>query len=613
MAISAQDEARRNDGRSGYTPMQDPRDTRQPPVMGSYSPANVPRGMGAVDPQFASAQKSAQSTANAMQQYNSQPRQPSTRQTFPSAEGPMPTGTLQRMGAGLSSSLDSAQPEGYSMYGNVSGSNMVDSLRDYFGSGGAQQPNQTSALLASARERSAGRSSGNESLQRMRQTASDGMASARGAWDRFANQQPLGIPNVDPVTGARVTSPQIESSGFLRGDQLPDNLLNFDGSNFGAASDREMQTLVGGDSRQLGVRGDQNFLTRADGSRLYASDYGNNVNTMDMAGANSAMAQANAIRQRQIDAQPERRRGPQAPPDMASILANVDTSGLSASAGRSMRQGVIDSTIGAYESSMDRQSRERMSQQDNQNQLMMQQMRNDGTLEAARMGDEAAMERAVYAANTLPITDLLAMLNDPDQTEEGRMYFENILEQRLRGEVPEGRSYAEGGLVEPVTPMGAMAGMGGEYGQAPQQPMQAEVQEYQRYVSGAKGMGIPAVPFEEFLQMKEGAAALGGGGGEPAMPQMVKQPQGALAFAEGGMIPDPMDASGAMVIDPDPMAGTDSIPAMIDGQVPAKLDSGEFVLPEDVTRFFGTKKLNDMIQQARSAMQEANASPGPAM
>ena len=588
MAISAQDQFRRNDGRSGYTPMQDPRDTRQPPVMGSYSPANIPRGMGAVDPQFASAQKSAQSTANAMQQYNSQPRQPSTRQTFPSAEGPMPTGALQRT---------------FYNANNTAGSS--DRVR-----GGGMREAENPYTLNEGNLVTRGQRKNNPTMPVVDSSALGGVASS-GQMGR----------------GSRAGRDTVLDNS-IPDDQLPDNLLKFDGSNFGAASDRGVQALIGGDSRTSGIRGDQNFLTRADGSRLYASDYGSNVNTMDMGAANSAMAEANAIRQRQIDAQPERRRGPQAPPDMASILANVDTSGLSASAGRSMRQGVIDSTIGAYESNLDRQSRERITQQDNAAGLMMQQMRNDGGLQQAMAGDAAAMERLQTTLNSFSVDGIVNMLSAEGMDPAIQSTLLESLMRRLDAEEAEesgddeaarqeiianANSYAEGGLVDPVIPMGAMAGMGGEYGQAPQQPMQAEVQEYQRYVAGAKGMGIPAVPFEEFLQMKEGAAALGGGGGEPAMPQMVNQPQGALAFAEGGMVPDPMDVSGDMVIDPNPMAGTDSIPAMIDGQVPAKLDSGEFVLPEDVTRFFGTKKLNDMIQQARSAMQEANASPGPAM
>lgn len=365
-------------------------------------------------------------------------------------------------------------------------------------------------------------------------------------------------------------------------------------------------------------RNNGNALTRLSDGRTWTPEdvnFGRDVNTMDMAGGTAAMAEANAIRQQMIDAQPERRRGPQAPPDMASILANVDTSGLSASAGRSMRQGVIDSTLGAYESAQDRQMRERVAQQDNASQVMIQQMRNDGSMDAAMAGNAAKMEQLEFVANNMSADVITSMLNVEGIEPQLQMTLLDALMRKLDAEeteeIADAKSYAEGGLVDPVIPMGAMAGMGGEYGQAPQMPMQDEIQEYQRYAAGAQSMGIEAVPLEEFLAMREGAAAQAQQ--QPQMPDMMEQPQGAMAFAEGGMIPDPMDASGSMVIDPDPMAGTDSIPAMIDGQVPAKLDSGEFVIPEDVTRFFGTKKLNDMIQQARSAVQEANASPGPAM
>ena len=52
-------------------------------------------------------------------------------------------------------------------------------------------------------------------------------------------------------------------------------------------------------------------------------------------------------------------------------------------------------------------------------------------------------------------------------------------------------------------------------------------------------------------------------------------------------------------MDTDPNAPTDSIPAMVDEAMPAKLDSGEFVIPKDVVQFFGTDKLNKLIAQAR--------------
>ena len=73
----------------------------------------------------------------------------------------------------------------------------------------------------------------------------------------------------------------------------------------------------------------------------------------------------------------------------------------------------------------------------------------------------------------------------------------------------------------------------------------------------------------------------------------------AKAFANGGEVPDPRDVGGRMVMDTDPNAPTDSIPAMVDEAMPAKLDSGEFVIPKDVVQFFGTDKLNKLIAQAR--------------
>ena len=137
--------------------------------------------------------------------------------------------------------------------------------------------------------------------------------------------------------------------------------------------------------------------------------------------------------------------------------------------------------------------------------------------------------------------------------------------------------YAQGGMVR-----------GAGYGQTPQAAaVLPEVNEYRDYAMGAKSLGLPAVPFEQFLTLRQGAK------------QVAAAPQGAMAFANGGEIPDPRDVSGRMVMDTDPNAPTDSIPAMVDESMPAKLDSGEFVIPKDVVQFFGTDKLNKMIAQAR--------------
>ena len=139
--------------------------------------------------------------------------------------------------------------------------------------------------------------------------------------------------------------------------------------------------------------------------------------------------------------------------------------------------------------------------------------------------------------------------------------------------------YAQGGMVR-----------GAGYGQTPQAAaVLPEVNEYREYAMGAQAMGLPAVPFEKFLTMRTGAKQVA-----QAQPS-----QGAMAFANGGSVPDPRDVSGKMVMDADPNAPTDSIPAMVDESMPAKLDSGEFVIPKDVVQFFGTDKLNKMIAQAR--------------
>lgn len=139
--------------------------------------------------------------------------------------------------------------------------------------------------------------------------------------------------------------------------------------------------------------------------------------------------------------------------------------------------------------------------------------------------------------------------------------------------------YAQGGMVR-----------GAGYGQTPQAAaVLPEVNEYREYAMGAKSLGLPAVPFEQFLTLRQGAKQVA-----------AAQPQGgAMAFANGGEVPDPRDVGGRMVMDTDPNAPTDSIPAMVDESMPAKLDSGEFVIPKDVVQFFGTDKLNKMIAQAR--------------
>ena len=141
------------------------------------------------------------------------------------------------------------------------------------------------------------------------------------------------------------------------------------------------------------------------------------------------------------------------------------------------------------------------------------------------------------------------------------------------------RKYAGGGMVSPQAPV---------YGGAPDaQRADPLINAYRVYTTQSKAMGAPTVPFAEFSSLYAGAA------------QGPMQPP--VGMAGGGAVP----AAGKMVIDTDPNARTDSIPAMIDGEQPAALNSGEFVFPTDVTSYYGTKMLSGMIEKAR---QGANGS-----
>lgn len=205
---------------------------------------------------------------------------------------------------------------------------------------------------------------------------------------------------------------------------------------------------------------------------------------------------------------------------------------------------------------------------------------------------------------------------------ESRLY--EIME-RLVGPV---ENFAMGGLVPETGVETQNFAMGGEVmppsmsgdmpAQIPTEPQNGPPplsREYEQYAQGAQQLGVPTVPYEDFVNLMPQA---------PAMPNEAPdqtQPYGAMGFARGGEIPNPGnpqemvasaiqgtmqgsdDVSGREVFDPDPAAGTDSIPAIIDGQQPAALDSGEFVIPEHVVRFHGLDKLRKLIAQADTESQ----------
>ena len=231
-------------------------------------------------------------------------------------------------------------------------------------------------------------------------------------------------------------------------------------------------------------------------------------------------------------------------------------------------------------------------------------------------GDDAGLTRAIgeYQAQK-DIYDIQSF------AQQQGVPMDELLQDYANGEVggylgqimsrvygaPEDTSYAAGGLVEAsMGPSDAGMQMAGEpvgVGNAAPPPMDYA---YQQYAAGAQQIGVQPVPYEDFVNLMPQAQPM------PQAAPGPEQPYAQMGFADGGAIPSQeellatqigasmggQDVSGRMVMDPDPMAETDSIPAVIDGQIPAALDSGEFVIPEHAVRFHGIDKLMKLIAQA---------------
>jgi hypothetical protein len=73
-------------------------------------------------------------------------------------------------------------------------------------------------------------------------------------------------------------------------------------------------------------------------------------------------------------------------------------------------------------------------------------------------------------------------------------------------------------------------------------------------------------------------------------------------FAGGGAVPDSASPSGGQQID--------DIPTQMPGGAPARLNAGEFVLPQDVARWKGQEFFHKLIAQSRSNMAQMQAHTG---
>lgn len=333
---------------------------------------------------------------------------------------------------------------------------------------------------------------------------------------------------------------------------------------------------------------------------------GRRLQTFDMAGANEQYARANAIRQQTIDAQP---RGagivyPQAESGGAAMYERALR--LREQAGRTRDPGKAASLI-----SQARQLTE-MGQAANAPrdvdtslqrallELQAQQPLNDArAFQAEAEGIRALRgdqpERPAFQFSDLtPLLEsgLLRVGEDGEgfggidvTTDFGRLIANAMLQSY--GQPSTGM--ANGGLVSAIK---SYAG-GGMVTPGPAMPQVGELQRYQEYARGSAAMGLPPVPFDQFLQMQAGAQGIA-----DQAPSLQGPQPGAIGMAAGGQVPD---VGGKMVVDTDPDAPTDSIPAMIDGTQPAALDSGEFVFPKDAVMFYGLDRLNKMIAKVKES------------
>lgn len=169
------------------------------------------------------------------------------------------------------------------------------------------------------------------------------------------------------------------------------------------------------------------------------------------------------------------------------------------------------------------------------------------------------------------------------------LFDQQALLARLRGNPEYGmdavESHAAGGIVRGYADGGAV---GRDLAQ-PAPPVNPLIAQYGQYLTAAASAGAPPVPFSQYqnlLQTTRDAA----------------QGQPPVGFADGGDVSAlgrPLEGPGT--------GTSDSIPAMIDGVKPAALSKDEFVFPAEVTKYYGTKFMNDLIAKAKAALSGEGA------
>ena len=173
-----------------------------------------------------------------------------------------------------------------------------------------------------------------------------------------------------------------------------------------------------------------------------------------------------------------------------------------------------------------------------------------------------------------------------EPADRGADIYSKLLEAGMPEEEARRRAgFADGGIVRGYADGGAV---GRDLAQpAPQ--VNPLIAQYGQYLTAAASAGIPPVPFTQYQNLLQTTRAS-------------VQGQPPVGFADGGDVSAlgrPLEGPGT--------GTSDSIPAVIDGQTPAALSKDEFVFPAEVTKYYGTKFMNDLIAKAKAALSGEGA------
>lgn len=416
------------------------------------------------------------------------------------------------------------------------------------------------------------------------------------------------LPDVRPKGGAIGAAQQSQPAGTRL--RTGSNVLD-DGRIVSRNRDGKTLNTTPSDGFITGTNQDGKFKTVALGDRS-----NNPVNYVDMKGANAEFAEANRIRQQGIDNRDARNRAERA--TVGERIAYIPNTPIGKD---SSAEGQLRSAINTIQNPFNVQEKndafraaqllgDLVGTQSNQQSALA---RSDATTQAAQIraqqdraqfDAEAGVRDAQMAANYARAQQLAALdpeiaqgleivqayidAGDMETAQDALAGLTGLggIEGKANGGLIEG--YADGGFVDPTMQRQQGTGAIGQFGAQGGQP--DLIQQYQQYAAKATELNLPMLGYDEFSQM--------------VTPQKFAMGGMVEGYSEGGEIDDDdgygVDVSGKTVMDTDPNAPTDSIPAVIDGQRPAALDSGEFVIPKDVVQFYGTDKLSKMIEKARN-------------